>query len=217
MNLLSHFFSGEQKNNPYYNFGLVFPDLLGVTNRKWKPLKFAESHEIKQLAWQMGCKKHLATDGIFHHLASFHANVVFIRKKFEENELIPDNIRLFFVAHILYELMLDRLVLINDPNCADNFYKDLNSIEDEEIEKLFKQNNIEGLPQFFNFFERFKEYQYVYNYIDDERLFFALNRILTRARQSNFVENDFPTFQKISFEVQMHLSTQFLSIFEAVN
>ena len=216
MNMLSHYYAGQKEGHPYYNFGLVFPDLLGSINRSWKPLHFTDNSDPDYNDLVQGCQKHLQVDGIFHHLSSFHDNVVFIRKKFEENELIYPGIRLFFVAHILYELMLDRLILINEPDCAESFYRDLEKTSTADIELFFRLNNISNVEQFLSFFDRFMEHRYIYHYIDDERIFFALNRILMRAKLGNYPEKDLDTFKKISFEVQMHISTQFLPKFEAV-
>ena len=216
MNILSHYFAAWKPENPYYNFGLVFPDLSGVVNRKWKPLNFKDFDEHWYNELVSGCKKHIKVDGIFHDLPAFKENVIFIRKKFEENELIRDNIRLFFVAHIFLELMLDRLILLNGTNIADKFYMDAEKIDKRKLRIFFEVNKIGDFEQFSTFFDRFIEHKYIYQYVDDERLIFALNRIIQRGGQASFAESDFESIKKITFEVQTHLSSQFLSIFEAV-
>jgi hypothetical protein len=216
MNLLSHYYASCKEGRPYYNFGLVLPDFLGMSNREWKPIRFIESSDQALMDIASGCKEHLRVDSVFHSLKEFKDNVLYIRKKIEESGMRINGMRLFFTAHVLFEIILDRIILIREMKFADKFYSDLTEIDTGAISHLFSANGIGSSGKFLISFEKFKTHRYIYHYIDSGKVMFALNRIMLRAGLIVFEENELGKFENVIFDVETHISPQFLSIFEAV-
>ena len=197
MNYLSHYFLDAKTGQPYYNFGLVLPDMLGASLRGWKPdLNIAGISDEKIVQLTNGIKQHYKVDAFFHSSAFFTENTVHIRKIFEANGFVQTGTRLFFVAHIFLEFMLDRFILQDQLHKAKHFYEDIYMV-DAKILQSFLENTSTQTEGFFKFLESFLQHKYLYAYLQDERLFYALNRTLQRGRQQVFPEDMLPAFQLV--------------------
>lgn len=196
MNYLSHYFLDAQSEKPYHNFGLVLPDMMGSSTRGWKPdfdnYIFSLSQHTELI---LGIKKHHLADAYFHSSAFFTSNTTQIRKIFEENNFTQAGTKLFFVAHIFLEFMLDRLILKNYYQSAIDFYNDLDEVENIVLNDFFTQHKTDS-ARFFTFLENFRKHQYLFAYLDDERLYYALNRTLQRGKQQDFTDELLPQFSQ---------------------
>jgi len=217
MNILSHYFLDAKAGKPYYNAGLVMPDLMGSFRRGWKPARSAPDISLKPefKEFSEGMQQHQMVDRQFHSSAFFTNEIPFIRKVLEQNGLKLPGVRLFFVAHIMLELMLDRLILLDSNKSADLFYHDIEAIDINEVNAFFDPGLNEGGHSFSDFFTRFREAKYIYNYVKDDDFIYALNRIMKRASQPVF-EGDSVVDQlkKSIFEVETHLAPVYLEHFE---
>lgn len=216
MNFLSHHFADAIENEHYYNLGLVLPDMMGTVQRRWRlPSSFA-LHEDDVFTERIaeGTSRHLNVDAYFHSSAFFKEFTAIIREVFKKNKLDLPGVRLFFVAHIFLELMLDRLIILNYSAASPNFYFDLSKIENELLKPFFKLAGVENVTKFMDFFERFQTLKYLNHYIEDESLLYALNRIMQRAGQPVFGEEVKQNFFDTTLETQEKLSKEYLKIFE---
>lgn len=216
MNFLSHHFADAIDSEHYYNLGLVLPDLLGSVQRRWRlPASFdLTDDDVFTERIAEGTSRHLNVDAYFHSSAFFKEFTAIIREIFAKHKLDLPGVRLFFVAHIFLELMLDRLILLNHSAASPNFYYDLSQIENEMLKPFFKVTGVENVSKFTDFFERFQTLKYLNHYIKDESLFYALNRIMQRAGQPVFGEEMKPNFIDARMETQEQLSKEYLKIFE---
>jgi len=215
MNLLSHYYLDAEKGRPYYNTGLVMPDLMGSFKKGWKPPKSVFFNNNYQKELYSGMLQHQETDRQFHASLFFTHAIPDIRKIFEKNGLKLPGVRLFFVAHIMLELMLDRLILLDSMAYADNFYSDINKVDVEQITEFFQVDTMNGEYNFSGFFQKFRDAKYIYNYVGDENFIYALNRIMKRAAQPVFEgENIVALFKNAIFEVEKYLAPDYLRHFD---
>lgn len=151
--------------------------------------------------WQ-GVNKHLQADALFHNSIFFKDTTKKIRKILEAKQLGHAQTRLFFVAHVTLELMLDRLILINYPQTGDAFYSDLESVNPKSIEMALLEGAVQEYGSFFEMFDRFKQSRYLFHYKEDEKLQFAINRILMRANQQMIPDEKLADFHTALLETE---------------
>lgn len=182
MNFLAHFFFDGRLNKPYYNMGLVLPDLMGISERGWKIHQMPKDEDINAegKALKNGIQYHHQMDEFFHNSDFFNAATTQIKAIFR-NSINTQRYRLFFVAHIFLELMMDRLIVNADPTTAKRFYQELNQVKYDQLKAFFNHTPI-GLRQHFRgFLQQFLQKRYVLNYTDNQSMIYALNRIFERV------------------------------------
>lgn len=188
MNYLSHYFLDAQAGKPYHNFGLVLPDMMGASVRGWKPdLQKSVFGQAQHIHLVEGIQKHHLADKFFHSSAFFTQHTQQIRKLFEANNFLQPGTKLFFVAHIFLEFMLDRIIMQQHTKLAKHFYEDVDMVEDNLLLPFFAQTQTETAG-FFHFLQNFRKHRYLYAYLSDDSLFYSLNRTLQRAKQQPFPE-----------------------------
>jgi hypothetical protein len=215
MNYLSHYYTDNDPGNPHFNFGLMLPDMLGAARRGWKPVNgrlYSFDDPEAELIWQ-GFQQHLRADSLFHNTAFFTTQTRSIRNILEQAGLVQPGLRLFFVAHVLLEIMLDRLIIKTHPHIPDRFYNDLDVVTEDTLSSFFTGMQSEIPERLFRILARFKEHKYLYSYVDDERLFFALNRIMERGGQVPYPDNMLPVFSMAITEIESALLPLFEDFF----
>jgi len=188
MNYLTHFLIDGKQDRPYYNFGLILPDMVGVAKRGWKPAHTealeASTGNTKEI-W-LGYQQHIARDALFHNTHLFSYNTKRIRKELEQAGLAQEGVRLFFVAHVLLEILIDRHIIKTRRYVADRFYDTLAQIEEPEIRTFFDASGTEMPERFLEFFGKFQTSRYLYGYADDDGIYFSINRLLHRTKQTTY-------------------------------
>lgn len=122
MNYLSHFVVEHPEEEPAVISGLVFPDVYHpinkIYNQHLRKLK-VENEEIQKFIF--GIERHKLADHVFHELPRFKEACVEVEKMIHS---MPElNIkRVYFLAHIIVELMMDRYLVIHRSEMADNLY-----------------------------------------------------------------------------------------------
>jgi hypothetical protein len=194
MNYLTHFLVDHQRDRPHYNFGLAMPDLVNVAKRGWKPVSTvgfedgnARMNGNKNAAeiWN-GYQQHIRADAFFHNTDLFNHHTKRLRKELEKFGLMQEGTRLFFVAHVLLEIMIDRHIVKTRRHIPDLFYQHLNEISEADIQNFFRISGTSVPDRFLEFFGKFKESKYLYGYEDDNGIFYSINRLLHRTKQPTF-------------------------------
>lgn len=186
MNYFSHYYFDHKEGNHYYNAGLVLPDFArsaaGEKNINTR-LIFDEHTQPDFYHLNQGCEAHYATDGFFHNCDFFHHNNKLFDGLFAEHQLPRQGQRLWFLSHILFEMVLDRvLIRLHLPKLND-FYTSLRTVELSKIIEFLALSGKDGSDRFSKFWNGFLEAQYLQYYLIDEKLIYSLNRVLQRAKQ----------------------------------
>lgn len=191
MNFLSHhFFYANQ--NPWHNTGLILPDWSrsapGRRKVEWMqdvPPEGINAHFIS------GCEKHYEADGWFHNSFYFSSlsNAI-------ENELAQErsksnlfaNQKVWFLAHILSELLLDRLIIDKHPHAVNHLYADLNEVSFEDIQAFLLKAGKTEMGAFVQSHHGFISSRFIQYYSQHSGLVDALNRVVLRTGQEKFSE-----------------------------
>lgn len=216
MNYISHYFLDAEPANPYFNFGLILPDMMGAAHRGWKP---AAAHTDPAITGNAdlarGVSAHLAADKIFHNTDFFKNGCLELRGIFEENGLAAPGIRMFFLVHIFLEMMLDRIIIRNRPDVANGFYDDIEQTDEGAILDFIRSDGVSAAEKFPLFYNRFREHRYLLGYTQNESLFFAVNRILNRTGQPAFPEEKFEAFARAADIAEQHFTQRVFPFFSA--
>ena len=215
MNFLSHYFIDAEPGKPYHNFGLILPDLMGIYKRGWKLNGQAAKAKLNPLSSEIyrGVQKHYDLDSIFHQSDLFRENTNYILAQLNGNLDSIAMVKKHFIAHILLELLIDRVIILNDVMVAKNFYSDLLDTDLEALDNFFIKETAEHLDGFKSLVSRFRSDQYLYKYKDNEALLFALNRVMSRVNMQPVTDApDKKLFIEVISQTQKRLSGDFLSI-----
>jgi len=208
MNYLTHYLVDHKKDKPLYNFGLALPDLVNVSQRGWKTSKentfYTSSNHVKEI-WE-GYQQHLIADAAFHNIPLFTTHSKRIRMELEKAGLSAPGVRLFFAAHVLLEMLIDRHIVKTRKPMVDEFYNDINFVNEPVINSFFVESGTQMPPNFLEFFNRFRESKYLFEYEKDSGLFYSLNRLLGRAKQPAYTTEE----QREAFYNLVHKEEAFL-------
>lgn len=140
----------------------------------------AREHEEVQLLWE-GCMMHLERDRRFHGSAYFKEAEAALKELFRREELGKTVPRTWLAAHLLVELMLDRVLMKQAPELLDAFYHSLRNTSPETT-NLFLEDAQLDASAFRQRFDRFTEVAYLYHYPDDGAMTYSLMRIYMQAK-----------------------------------
>lgn len=184
MNFIAHYYFEENNVNPYFNLGLVMPDLVRIflKGKHIFPSRIDSStlsDNINQI--NEGSKIHMEQDKVFHNSTYFHKMMDFSKSSFKNNgvnELIPKS---WFLAHIALELILDRHLIKNLDGIVEEFYSSIEATDRVDIKLFLEIHAVENIPKFMEKWDLFISERYLFKYVLDDQLVFALNKVYQRA------------------------------------
>ena len=175
MNYLSHYFIDHQQGNHYFNAALFLPDFARNTARgfdnKW--IDFSEP----EIQLQLGCLAHLNADLIFHQSDFFKKYSKIFSDEMNQFEHLKHLKRKWFFSHILFEMMLDRLIVKHFENTCKLFYQDLEKINNEILFQFVLRYTNKPIEPFIKNFEHFCEAKYLFGYAVNDSFIYSLSRV----------------------------------------
>jgi len=180
MNFFTHFYFEQPEQNPEFVAGLTIPDLFKEYSAAYRKIALgnaAYSNE-KGLVFA-GIKAHIEADKFFHNSDFFKVCNEYIKIKLSEIDRFERN---FFLSHLFIELMLDRVLIKQNPDLAVLYYRILNSFDFKIFEQLMKTINTTVNPSVL--WERFIHFinsRYLLHYTNNEKWLYALSRVYYRT------------------------------------
>jgi hypothetical protein len=176
VNFLSHYyFDKKDESNPLFHLGLVFPDFLKhFTLQRFKPSKMLEKDYLG-----MGAQQHIIRDEHFHNHEFFDDMCSEISRYIDRTEAkkIP---KTWFLAHILLEMGIDRILMEKNNQILPQFYSELEQVTKDDINIYFEHNNLAQADVFFSKLNKFNQTKWLYEYLNDEKLPISLNHVYFR-------------------------------------
>ena len=192
MNFIAHYYLDGERGNPHYNFGLILPDLLSIQKRGWKVTDRNHIEAISEYNMQIvkGVLKHYDLDSLFHQSDYFITHTKYIKSLFTVSQIETVRKRKHFLAHILLELIIDRVIIKKETQILELFYADLDQIDIQEVGDLFYKEDEAVIQSFCTFFDKFRSKRYLYKYTNNEAIIFVLNKVLERVSLPIFCQAD---------------------------
>ena len=206
MNYLSHFYFDRVEDNKYYNIGLILPDLARshIPKLRINPYRNIEftTEEIGSI--NRGCNKHFESDRKFHNWATF------VRLSQEAIDRIresgdKDLDRDYFISHILVEIMLDKILLDDNPTLADDFYKMIDSVEMDWILKYLRYSGLQDDELFKGNHRRFMKAAFLKQYTSIENAISMLEKVAIRASLDEFTDGQKELLMEIAEIIEPQL------------
>lgn len=219
MNFLSHFYFDRHSEDPHLVLGAVLPDLLKNARKDWNlhPERIAEQFKNDfESSILRGWRRHMIVDRNFHNSEFFTEHTAGIKKA-----IIPalknSVVRPSFLAHISLELMLDSTLLTENHIQTTDFYAHLRQSDRDAINRFLKLNNIQDTSQFFNFFDKFIQSNYLESYRESHNIMYALNRICMRIWKDPLNDSELLILGEILNDYHQNLLGNYMEIFEEIN
>ena len=200
MNYFAH--SYHHLDRPYFVAGTAIPDWLVVCDRRhlrreriataWAERRLPggddEDEEVEGVAEDDeeaqvigGILRHLEDDARFHASATFSAAstelTLSIRARYPERRYL----RAGFLGHVLTELLLDACLIEADPRRLDTYYEALAGVDPGRVQGIVNRLLPAPTSRLAPLIERFLEYRFLGDYVDDGRLLFRLEQVLRRV------------------------------------
>lgn len=202
MNYLSHYIIDHQNNNSYYNTALILPDFCKRWIKNFHSPPPSNSFSDNQLSLLAGCLQHYKSDKRFHGSSFFQKYESLISDAFKKETFSIHFTRKWFVAHVLTELLIDRVFVKQLSFYVDEFYNSLNSINDTVLDSFLMYYGIQDTSEFFKQFNHFRSVKYIYYYADNNKFLYSLNRVMMRVGILELSENDAEKLMAIILHVE---------------
>lgn len=128
-----------------------------------------------------GCFAHLEDDKKFHSSHFFETGTAICIDAIKSNADLKNIERKWFLGHILFEMMMDRLLIRHYQGIGKQFYADLNLIDISELDSFFKNQGLLETERLCRMFNHFREAGYILNYTDNNLFGYSLTRVMMRA------------------------------------
>ncbi|MFN0202459.1 MAG: hypothetical protein ACKVTZ_13120 [Bacteroidia bacterium] len=213
---MSHYFLDQQIENHHFILGVCSPDLISIFNRevRFKARKIEAQHlSSTDYAFLQGVLRHFEVDAVFHSCQFFEEETQFISLQLKE--IFGDVARRrFFVAHILLELLIDKILIAQNPNLVDDFYLRFEKIGIPPLVQMSEALALMPLPSYDNFLEKFLSNQYLYHYSEAEYICFVLKRLLHRVHIEDNHYIDTPEFLQLLEDYEKRLEISLPQLFD---
>lgn len=168
MNFLSHAFVARHTDDDLYLLGTSLPDLLPLYDRSLKLAPFVDYLKRgggnSPLLAGIAC--HIESDRSFHASQFFRDGQAAIRARLQAVAGLPA--KRFFLAHILFEMMLDRYLLIRYPEFGERYYDIFTPALCGDISAMV--GHCFGRGDFAPFLAHFASSRFLFHYLDIEGL-----------------------------------------------
>jgi hypothetical protein len=174
-------------DRPYFMAGTGVPDWLTVADR---PLRL-RSRQAEAFRDDPDPLVAAVAGGILRHLrddAQFHATRAFAETSLEMTVMVRDalggetGLRPAFLGHLLTELLLDAVLVADDPGRLTEYYRVLGQIDPGRVEAAVNRMAPRPTHRLATFIELFLHERILWDYLEDDKLLVRLNQVMRRVR-----------------------------------
>ncbi|MEM6801720.1 MAG: hypothetical protein AAF696_09990 [Bacteroidota bacterium] len=184
MNFLSHYYLDRDLDNSWFFLGVSTPDLVSIFNRNVRlkknkmPLIRETENTEAEISFYNGCLRHIEVDGIFHSSEFFREETQRISKILTDAYLPEEISRAFFVAHVAFELILDKILIQETPGLVESFYGHMEKHSLDQQLQMTEWVARTKLPGYKGFLHKFISRKYLSHYTDWDHVVYVLKKIL---------------------------------------
>lgn len=173
-------------DDAYFLAGTALPDWLSAADREVRvpPIrvrKWVDATDPRVATVARGILQHHDDDAEFHVTQAFADLNVRFAKAIKRLGTHSNDMGVSLLAHIVPELMLDAILIEEQPGLLDRYYEAVYSIDSaslQEIVECISGRPAKSLPRFL---EIFQHEQFLRDYADDDRLCYRLGQVLRRV------------------------------------
>jgi len=174
-------------DRPWFVAGTATPDWLSVADRKVRLREkhlapFLDDQDRRVREFTAGAMQHLHDDGWFHETSAFYEVTAHVAECFRRRCESDETIRPGFLGHIFTEMLLDRLLIEDEPELLDEYYRVLSTVKGKQVEQIVNRIAPRKAERLAYFVDLFTEIRFLHDYRDNERLLERLNQVLRRVK-----------------------------------
>jgi hypothetical protein len=159
--------------------GLLLPDFARNHVTSFSKSALFEKEEHRQI--HAGCMAHYAADKKFHSSDFFEHYCEAFKSHLKVAPFSDGFQRRWFLAHILFEMMIDRLLVKHIVGLCRTYYSGLDEIEPSILGEFLELNQAKNPDELLRNFNHFRNAKYIFQYIDNNTLVYSLSRVLQYA------------------------------------
>lgn len=185
MNYFAHgiHFAGR----PWFLAGTAVPDWLSVADRKvrlraQRVAPFADGTDSPRAQLAAGVLQHLEDDHWFHHTEAFIETSSQLTRLYRQALGADNGFRPGFLGHVSTELLLDGLLIEDNPQRLDAYYEELAQIDPDVVQEVVNTMVVNATSRLADFIGRFRRAQFLRDYTDSGRLLARLNQVMQRIK-----------------------------------
>ena len=187
MNFISHYYLDQHsaQTDSFFFVGISTPDLISNFDRRIRlkvstlPPFLVEDHTPERESFFKGVERHFEVDRIFHSSDFFYRETHFLAAQLRE-QFGKRIHRSNFVAHILLELILDRVLILRHNDLLFSFYSHFQSSDVPMLVELTEWIVQQKIPGYGDFLEQFAQKRFLYRYVNQWYLVRVLKGILAQ-------------------------------------
>ena len=224
MNFVAHFFLDRDNDSPHFAIGAATPDLLSIYNPEFriKPghIQDIDPSTLEPGAQELlkGIERHFEADRIFHSSPFFTYETGEISRELTHrfpNGGVP---RKYFIAHVLLELVLDKVLISDYPDLLNKYYAQFQKAAPFEDTQRFTEIICKRpLPNYAHFLQKFLENKYLFQYRHWDHINYVLGRILRRVSIEERAFLDDPRFRDLMKDFEGDLRENYLRFFDEIH
>ena len=174
-------------DRPYFLAGTALPDLLSVVDRRVRlkmknVVPFTQEGSPIQTEIASGIKQHLDDDNWFHSTQGFLEVSTDLSILFRNIFANDEYARVGFLGHIVTELLLDGVLIQQNPSVIDQYYEAFNQIDPLEIEVATNRMATQKTDQLKLWLVRFHKEGFLRDYLVPQRMLVRLNQVMKRVK-----------------------------------
>jgi hypothetical protein len=184
MNYLAHGYRFTQE--PYFLAGTAAPDWLSVIDRKMRlrskqAAQFVDDADPQLAALARGVVQHHRDDEWFHQTTAFTELNLQFAVTIRDALPSDDGFRPSFLGHILVELLLDAVLIEEEPERLERYYAAMLSVEASHVQTMINGLATRTSDRIGMLIPRFCSERFLGDYGDDARLLVRLNHVMRRV------------------------------------
>lgn len=174
-------------DRPYFLAGTALPDLLSVVDRRVRlrmknVIPFTQDESSIQAELAAGIKQHLDDDHWFHSTQGFLEVTTDLSMMFRKIFANDEYARVGFLGHIVTELLLDGVLIHQNPSLIDQYYEAFNQIDPLEIENATNRMATQKTDQLKRWLVLFHKEGFLRDYLEPQRMLVRLNQVMKRVK-----------------------------------
>ena len=171
--------------------GLGIPDLAPGFSKAYnsaiKNSVSPSSEDLKQI--HSGILSHYEADKAFHNSPMFINLQTLTTQAFLQRGLNRERLRLSVISHLAVELMIDRQILLENPQVCNDYYSQINKAGEDSLSAYFDLFGLEEIKRNFLIrFSGFKDGKFLFLFNDIEKIVIGLSRIYRSVTKTEFTE-----------------------------
>lgn len=174
-------------DRPYFLAGTALPDLLSVVDRRVRlrmknVVPFTQDESSLQAEVASGIKQHLDDDHWFHSTQGFLEISTDLSILFRKVFAGDDYARVGFLGHIVTELLLDGVLIEQNPRLIDQYYEAFQQIDPLKIEIATNRMATRKTDQLKHWLGHFHKEGFLRDYLVPQRMLVRLNQVMKRVK-----------------------------------